>query len=190
LPALQRINAAAEALLSLESRLDVIGQTAPVSETEAAPLTEFMRIALNSVRFRYDDGEVNFELGPIDLEIRRGRVIFVTGGPTGGSLQVDDQLIEPKSVTAYRNLFAAIFSDNHLFKELYGTPPIDPAEISELLELMEMVHKVHIEGRAFSALALSSGQRKRLAMIALLLEHRPICVFDEWAADQEPHFRP
>src|SRR5262249_10207108 len=42
LPALQRINAAAEALLSLESRLDVIGQTAPVSETEAAPLTEFI----------------------------------------------------------------------------------------------------------------------------------------------------
>ena len=26
-------------------------------------------------------------------------------------------------------------------------------------------------------------------MIALLLENRPICVFDEWAADQDPHFR-
>jgi putative ATP-binding cassette transporter len=36
---------------------------------------------------------------------------------------------------------------------------------------------------------LSSGQRKRLAMIALLLEHRPICIFDEWAADQDPYFR-
>jgi len=36
---------------------------------------------------------------------------------------------------------------------------------------------------------LSSGQRKRLAMIAALLEHRPICVFDEWAADQDPYFR-
>jgi putative ATP-binding cassette transporter len=36
---------------------------------------------------------------------------------------------------------------------------------------------------------VSSGQRKRLAIIAALLEHRPICVFDEWAADQDPHFR-
>src|SRR5262249_28374968 len=83
----------------------------------------------------------------------------------------------------------AIFSDNHLFKELYGMPPIDPAEVSEFLELMEMVHKVHIEGRSFNTVALSSGQRKRLALIALMLEHRPICVFDEWAADQDPHFR-
>jgi len=26
-------------------------------------------------------------------------------------------------------------------------------------------------------------------LIALLLEDRPIYVFDEWAADQDPHFR-
>jgi putative pyoverdin transport system ATP-binding/permease protein len=36
---------------------------------------------------------------------------------------------------------------------------------------------------------LSSGQRKRLAMIVALLEDRPIYVFDEWAADQDPLFR-
>lgn len=26
-------------------------------------------------------------------------------------------------------------------------------------------------------------------MIVALLENRPICVFDEWAADQDPEFR-
>ena len=34
-----------------------------------------------------------------------------------------------------------------------------------------------------------SGQKKRVAMIAAILEKRPVCVFDEWAADQDPHFR-
>jgi len=36
---------------------------------------------------------------------------------------------------------------------------------------------------------LSTGQRKRLALISSLLEDRPIVMFDEWAADQDPHFR-
>jgi len=33
------------------------------------------------------------------------------------------------------------------------------------------------------------GQRKRLALIAALLEEKPLLVIDEWAADQDPHFR-
>jgi putative ATP-binding cassette transporter len=36
---------------------------------------------------------------------------------------------------------------------------------------------------------LSSGQRKRLALVVSLLEDRPILVFDELAADQDPAFR-
>jgi putative ATP-binding cassette transporter len=36
---------------------------------------------------------------------------------------------------------------------------------------------------------LSSGQRKRLALLVALLDDRPIYVLDEWAADQDPHYR-
>jgi putative ATP-binding cassette transporter len=36
---------------------------------------------------------------------------------------------------------------------------------------------------------LSTGQKKRLAMVVALLEDRPIYVLDEWAADQDPEFR-
>jgi putative ATP-binding cassette transporter len=36
---------------------------------------------------------------------------------------------------------------------------------------------------------LSTGQRKRLALLTAYLEDRPIYVFDEWAADQDPSFR-
>ena len=41
----------------------------------------------------------------------------------------------------------------------------------------------------FTNRELSSGQRKRLALLVTLLEDRPILVFDEWAADQDPVFR-
>ena len=43
--------------------------------------------------------------------------------------------------------------------------------------------------RAFSTTNLSQGQRKRLALLTALIEERPICVFDEWAADQDPHYK-
>jgi putative pyoverdin transport system ATP-binding/permease protein len=36
---------------------------------------------------------------------------------------------------------------------------------------------------------LSTGQKKRLALIVALLEERPILVFDEVGADQDPLFR-
>ncbi|MGH9938124.1 MAG: ABC transporter ATP-binding protein, partial [Blastocatellia bacterium] len=35
----------------------------------------------------------------------------------------------------------------------------------------------------------SQGQRKRLALLTAYLEDRPIYLFDEWAADQDPHFK-
>src|SRR5262245_32005195 len=41
----------------------------------------------------------------------------------------------------------------------------------------------------FRTVDLSSGQRKRLALVVSLLEKRPILLLDEWAADQDPEFR-
>ena len=41
----------------------------------------------------------------------------------------------------------------------------------------------------FNTVDLSTGQRKRLALIVSLLEKRPILLLDEWAADQDPEFR-
>ncbi|MCB1035646.1 MAG: cyclic peptide export ABC transporter, partial [Acidobacteria bacterium] len=32
-------------------------------------------------------------------------------------------------------------------------------------------------------------QRKRLALVTALLEDRPVYLFDEWAADQDPEFK-
>jgi putative ATP-binding cassette transporter len=46
-----------------------------------------------------------------------------------------------------------------------------------------------LEDGSIDNLQLSTGQKKRLALIIGDLENRDICVFDEWAADQDPQFR-
>jgi putative ATP-binding cassette transporter len=204
LPVVQRVNAAAESILMVQNRLSKLTQF----EAASVPaFTTFSRITLDGVVFRYDSSdERGFQLGPIDMEIRAGQVLFITGGngsgkstllklitglylPTEGTIRLDGQPIGRDNVTRYRELFSAIFSDNHLFRQLYGIHRIDPEEVDRLFRLLEMENKTRIVDRAFDTIALSSGQRKRLALIALLLEHRPVCLFDEWAADQDPQFR-
>lgn len=54
---------------------------------------------------------------------------------------------------------------------------------------MQLSHKVKIEQGRLSTIDLSQGQRKRLALLTAYLEERPIYVFDEWAADQDPYFK-
>ena len=48
---------------------------------------------------------------------------------------------------------------------------------------------MQIEDGKFSTINLSTGQRKRLALLGTYLEDRPIYLFDEWAAYQDFEFR-
>lgn len=57
------------------------------------------------------------------------------------------------------------------------------------LDEMEMTDKSAVRDSAFTTVALSTDQRKRLALIAAVLEGKPLLVLDEWAADQDPTFR-
>jgi len=205
LPIVQRVNSAAESILLVQNRLSQIGR---VPTGAKFILAGFEQIELNDVSFEYpgSGGEQGFSTGPVNLQVDRGQVVFITGGngsgkstllklitglygPTSGVIKLDGYNIDSQNVGLYRSLFSAVFSDYHLFKKLYGLPEFSPEDTAKLFKLLEIEGKSHIADRAFSTIALSSGQRKRLAMIALMLEDKPICVFDEWAADQDPHFR-
>src|SRR5580698_1368962 len=104
-------------------------------------------------------------------------------------MQIDGRDVTPDVAQAYRNLFSALFSDYHLFHKLYGLTVPPPEETASLLRLLEIDDKVRLEDGRFSTLDLSGGQRKRLALFVCLLEHKPVYVFDEFAADQDPTFR-
>jgi len=76
-----------------------------------------------------------------------------------------------------------------LFQDLVTPADSSGEPARKYLERLEIGHKVTIEDGMFSTIDLSAGQRKRLALVQAYLENRPILVFDEWAAEQDPTFR-
>jgi putative ATP-binding cassette transporter len=55
--------------------------------------------------------------------------------------------------------------------------------------MTELSRKTTVEDHRITNIDLSSGQRKRLALVLALLEDHPIFLLDEWAAEQDPPFR-
>jgi putative ATP-binding cassette transporter len=208
-PVFQRAKAALASLQDLESRLDkALPPLAGGGEKAVVNYKNFSTISLRQVQFAYTSqtGGESFSVGPLDLTIERGETVFVIGGngsgkttalklltglyaPQSGALKLDGQVVGQKNVQWFRDLFATVFSQFHLFDRLYGLENVDEKRVLDILRNLELEGKTHFEAGRFSDTNLSTGQRKRLALAVCLLEDKEILVFDEWAADQDPHFR-
>ncbi|MGO3046411.1 MAG: ATP-binding cassette domain-containing protein, partial [Psychrobacter celer] len=96
-----------------------------------------------------------------------------------------------QSSADYRQLFSAIFSDQHLFTQLIGPKGQAPDRVltDTWLHQLNLQDKVSITDDILSTDKLSQGQRKRLAMLITVAEQKDILLLDEWAADQDPAFR-
>ena len=205
LPALNRATVSLRRIEGLG--LDLEGDQETVGDDEAP--TTWRQVELVGVTHSYRrEGEAHdFVLGPIDLRLEPGELVFLVGGngsgkttlakvlvglypPESGSLRLDGETVTEERLDDYRQLFSIVFSDFFLFEELLGLerPDLDDAA-RQYLERLELAHKVTIEEGGLSTTELSQGQRKRLALLTAFLEDRPIYLFDEWAADQDPVFK-
>ncbi|HEX8353837.1 MAG TPA: cyclic peptide export ABC transporter, partial [Pyrinomonadaceae bacterium] len=156
----------------------------------------------------YVEGDANnFTLGPVDLSFRAGEVVFLTGGngsgkttfaklltglyePEGGEVRLNGRPVTAETRAAYRQLFSVVFADFFLFDSLLGLESHElDARAREYLSQLQLAHKVQVADRKLSTTKLSQGQRKRLALLTAYLEDRPVYLFDEWAADQDPVFK-
>lgn len=169
-----------------------------------------VRVELTGVAYTYtaEDSADAFTLGPIDLALEPGELLFITGGNGSGKttlakllvglyaadrgdLRCNGELITDQNRDSYRQLFSAVFSDFFLFESLLGFAggaQLD-SEARKHLSRLRLEHKVRVQDGSFSTIELSQGQRKRLALLICCLENRPILFFDEWAADQDPAFK-
>lgn len=172
-----------------------------------SPAPGMRSIELKGIRYVFPaiDGKP-FVLGPVDLRLERGECVFVVGdngsgkttliklllglyAPQAGEILLDGAPVTEATRDDYRQLFTTIFADYHLFEDLPQVADELPPEAARYLQRLELAHKVSVQEGRFSTLDLSTGQRKRLALIQAWLERRPVLVFDEWAADQDPAFR-
>ncbi len=182
----------------------------PEFDHDLAPAARtFQRLELRGVRYRYPatDGEASFEVGPLDWSLARGELVFLIGGngsgkstlarlvsglcdPTDGEIRLDGARLDRSRSRDLRGLFSAVFSDFHLFNQLLGSDgAAEPERASHWLSALGLSEKVEARDARLVDLRLSTGQRKRLALLLSILEDRPILLLDEWAADQDPTFR-
>ncbi|MTD28649.1 multidrug ABC transporter permease/ATP-binding protein [Erwinia sorbitola] len=163
-------------------------------------------LELRNLMFHYGDN--GFHVGPVNMTLKRGELVFLIGGngsgkstlamlltglyqPVSGEILLDGQVVDSSSMESYRRLFSAVFTDVHLFDRLIDDSgqALDPALVQSWLERLKMQDKIKLEGNRVLNLKLSKGQTKRLALLLATAEQRDILLLDEWAADQDPHFR-
>lgn len=180
-PALGRANAAAVALQRLESELSAGAREEPENEgdREGFPAA-WKRLELRAVTHTYSgrDATDRFTLGPVSLELAPGEIVFLVGGngsgkttlakiltglypPDDGQILLDGAAVGDENRDEYRQMFSAVFADFHPFEP----PPIRPGEAGPDRAVAGYLKRLQLEGK---------------------VEDRPICLFDEWAAGQNP----
>jgi putative ATP-binding cassette transporter len=207
LPTLNRAAIAVQKMEDLGFSLMTPADAPAWSTNETTHAFSHLELAGVTHTYRREGGEDNFLLGPVDLSFRPGELVFVAGGngtgkttlakilvglytPESGEIRLNHAPITDDTREGYRQLFSAIFSDFYLFESLFGfnASGLDEKARAYLAQL-QLESKVQVEAGTLSTVDLSQGQRKRLALLTAYLEDRPIYLFDEWAADQDPLFK-
>ncbi|MGH1491267.1 MAG: cyclic peptide export ABC transporter [Acidimicrobiales bacterium] len=186
------------------------GSDSPRHET--ATENQDVVIVGKDLTFTYPAGEgaYNFELGPVDFELRSGELIFITGGngsgkttlmkllcalyePTGGTLTYNGEAVSSlDDRNAYRDQLSVLFADSYLFEELIGLSDTSQAGTelaNQLLAELDLTEKVSVDRGQLSTAKLSTGERRRLALLGAFVSDKPVYAFDEWAANQDPVFK-
>lgn len=189
----------------LAEDLQLAQEAHTASEIQATP----SKITYDALSYRYPSDEPGrfFQLGPLDVTLKAGEVVFIVGGngsgkttlgkllcglyqADSGQVQVDGAAQQADKIDCFRQHFSSVFDDFYLFASLDGVVDEQAdARAQSYLEKLELQHKVTITDGRFSTVDLSKGQRKRLALLTAYLEDRPFYLFDEWAADQDPEFK-
>ena len=210
LPAFSQANVALQKIEKLGFALADRPSDRDLPVPDRPPRRDWQRLDFNGITRTYqtDSDDRPFTLGPIDLSLKAGEIVFIVGGngsgkstlakllvglyaPDAGEVVFDGQSVASDADREwFRQHFAAVFADFYLFEQLLGldSPELD-AIATRYIARLQLDRKVRVTGGQLSTTALSQGQRKRLALLTAFLEDRTIYLFDEWAADQDPNFK-
>ena len=164
-------------------------------------------IALENVAYSYRSHKPVFTVGPISLKIFKNEVLFISGGngtgkttfsklltglyePEKGQIIFGNQPITSALVSSYRNIYSAIFADSYVFDDLtYLKDSKMWLNAKKLTQMLDLEDKISLDRMMLLDVNLSFGQRGRLNLLRTILEDKPVMLFDEWAANQDPYFK-
>ena len=163
-------------------------------------------ISLEYVHYSYTQNEHGFKLGPIDLQVNENEITVINGGngsgkttlfnllaglytPQSGSLTFQGQKINDDNIRSFRDRFSCYFTNSPVFDDLTYVGEENLKKGKHYIKELELEGKTSISTNAIAQTSLSFGQRGRLNLLRLLLEDSSIYMFDEWAANQDVHFK-
>lgn len=213
IPTISNIRIALRKLRQFDLEVDFsdINAAAALNSNSQENDSAFRNLTMKNIAYNYTipGQEDTFSVNVPEFKVSKGELIFITGGngsgkttfiniltglfkPAEGEIRMNGQHITAEQYPAYRNRFAAVFSDHYLFSENYEnfTVSAENSDLTDFIAFMKLENIIRINEKENKLeIELSRGQQKRLSMIYALLEKKDILVLDEWAADQDPHFR-
>ncbi|BAP57068.1 ABC transporter ATP-binding protein [Thioploca ingrica] len=205
LPLLLRLDVALSSVYAFEARLDTAKPNYGGAEAENKGFaSDFQELRLASASFAYSSEKGLFK--EINLIVHQGEVIFVYGpggsgkttllkllcglyAPDTGSMYVDKRKVTDLDYPYYRHLFVSAFRDTPPPSTIptSQTPP-DPAWVQALLERIGLKETVEYADGQFNYAPLSHTQQWRLMVVSMLLQKRPIYLFDDCSGGRDDEF--
>ncbi|MFF2175849.1 cyclic peptide export ABC transporter [Lysinibacillus sp. NPDC058147] len=204
IPGINRVKVSWQRVQEMSKQVTSFEQSHIETTSKLQPKKE-ISLTLKDISYMYKNNEnEQFTVGPINYTFNTGEIVFVTGGngsgkstlgklitglyaPDHGVIQLNGENTQPEQIGQY---FSTVFSDYYLFDRIYGIDfTKEKDRIETLMVNLGIDEKLKINNGEFSTTKLSTGQRKRLALLISCIDDRPIYLFDEWASDQDPEFR-
>lgn len=204
-PILARANAAVDEV----SRLDGVIRKSPRFDSGGRIVRDavqsFSSLSLDGIEFGYAAAPQpsGFALGPFNLTLKAGEWVSLTGAngsgkttllklisglqiATAGTVSVNGKLMEQGDYPYLRELFAVAWPDS---QGALITPAADARSVAEWLGILQLGGKVvhHADGK-WTVQHLSTAESKRLTLLKVILEDRPIILLDGITADQDAEF--
>ncbi|MDR0451633.1 MAG: ATP-binding cassette domain-containing protein, partial [Treponema sp.] len=196
-------------LRDFEAQLDETELEPDINDPADYPSApKFTRITCRNIGFEYPKrpGDTKpFVLKVEEFHLDKGQIVIMCGGngsgkstfmrllagltkPSEGTVTVDGASVAEIGEANYRALFALVMADFHLFDRFYGNENIDADRSRNWAAKLGLEDKVMDKGE-LPTVSLSSGQKKRMALLAAIMDNRPVLLLDEVAADFDPFMR-
>lgn len=179
------------------------------------PQHSWSEIRLKEARFIHESREefdnYKFQLGPISADFKAGEVTFITGGNgsgkstiakllaglyklESGSVFVDNKEIGENgdiSVEEFQDSLSVIFADSFVFSEILDSQGsiAEDDHIRGHIDRLQLTERIDAKDGKVTSTKLSTGQGKRLSLLQSFMVDAQVCLYDEWAADQDPKFK-